>query len=156
MIGIVPVRSVFLVLIGLAAAAAAPPHLEEEVQALVARAAAHIQVVGPEKAFADFNRRDGGFVDGELYMFCNSIDGIVLAHGGNPRLVGRSLLAVRDGAGNQPIAEIDRIALTTGHGWVVYLWPNPVTGRVQHKTSYVMRIDEHILCGAGYFTADPP
>src|SRR5581483_12432431 len=52
---------------GAPAAAGATP---EQAKAFAERAAAHIEAVGEERAFADFTRRDGGFVDGELYVFC--------------------------------------------------------------------------------------
>ena len=56
----------------------------EEVQALVERAAEYIRVHGRQQAFADFNRPDGGFVDGDLYVFCDDAAGVNLANGGNP------------------------------------------------------------------------
>ena len=62
--------------------------LAEDARALVERAAAHIQAVGPAQAYADFNRPGGGFVEGELYVFCDDADGVILAHGDYPKLVG--------------------------------------------------------------------
>jgi len=47
----------------------------DEAKAFAERAVAHIQDVGRDKAFADFSRADGGYVDGELYMFCYAADG---------------------------------------------------------------------------------
>ena len=128
----------------------------DEVQALVERAAAHVAAIGRERAFADFTRPDGGFIEGELHIFCNSIDGIVLAHGGNPKMVGRSFAEVRDGEGLAPMAELNRVGQTQGHGWVEYLWPNPVTRRIQRKVSYVVRIDDRTVCGSGYYLPASP
>jgi hypothetical protein len=45
------------------AAMAATP---EQAKAFSERAAAYIEQAGEERAFADFTRRDGGFIDGEL------------------------------------------------------------------------------------------
>ena len=128
----------------------------EAVLTLVERAAAHIQAVGRTRAFADFTRADGGFVDGDLYIFCNAADGTVLAHGGNPKLVGKRLWTLRDPEGTATTAEIDRIGRMQGHGWLTYLWPNPRLGRIQRKVVYVLRIDERTVCGSGYFKPDPP
>jgi cytochrome c len=139
-----------------ASALPAAAHTAAETQALVERAAAHIQAVGPERAFADFTRPDGGFVDGDLYVFCIATDGTQLANGGNPKLVGKNLVAVRDSRGTLIGAEIRRIGLTQGHGWVEYYWPNPRTRRVQRKDSYVLRIDDRTLCASGYYTPDAP
>ena len=42
----------------------------DEAKAHSERAAAYIKQVGEEKAFSDFTRPDGGFVNGELYVAC--------------------------------------------------------------------------------------
>jgi hypothetical protein len=144
-----------VVALNIASAQAEPP-TPQQVQALVTRAAAHIQDVGPARAFADFSRRDGGFVDGELYIFCDAADGTSLAHGGNPKLVGKSLIAMRDPDGIHTTAEIVRLGLTEGHGWLEYRWPNPATGLIERKKSYVLRIDDQTVCGSGYFETPPP
>jgi hypothetical protein len=134
----------------------ATAHTADEVTALVERAAAHIRSVGPAQAFADITRPDGGFVHGDLYVFCNSADGRVLAHGGNPKLVGKNLADVRDPDGNRPILNVIHLGLTQGQGWLDYLWPNPQAGHVQRKMTYVLRIDDGTVCGSGYYQPDPP
>lgn len=128
----------------------------EEAKALVDRAVAHVQAVGQERAFTDFTRRDGGFVDGELYVYCVASDGTVVAHGGNPKLVGKNLWALRDAEGKLPTIAQIRLGQTQGKGWLEYLWPNPVTGRVQHKVTYIVRIDDRTICASGYYKPDPP
>jgi len=147
-----------LLAVGLCAAAVRPvaARSAEEVQTLVERAAQHIRDVGRQQAFADFNRPDGGFVDGELYVFCTDAAGQVLAQGDNPKMVGKSFANVRDAAGNSPSAELFRVVQPTGKGWLEYLWPNAAAGRVQHKVAYVVRIDEKTVCGSGYYKADRP
>ncbi len=134
----------------------ATAHTPDEVQALVERAAAHIRTVGRVRGFVDISRPDGGFVDGDLYVFCDGADGTVLAHGGNPKLVGKNLGAVLDAEGNQPILDGVHLALAQGQGWLEYLWPNPQAGRVERKRSFVLRIDDRTVCGSGYYQASPP
>lgn len=73
----------------------------EETKAFVEKAIAYIKSAGKDKAFKDFSRADGGFVDGELYMFCYAPDGMNLAHGGNPSFVGKNLLGVKNPDGVQ-------------------------------------------------------
>ncbi|HUN42062.1 MAG TPA: cache domain-containing protein [Acetobacteraceae bacterium] len=142
--------------VGLLAAALQPAlaHSPEEVQALVERAADYIREHGQQQAFADFNRPDGGFVDGELYIFCNDISGVQLANGGNPKMVGKNLSGLRDFEGRLTTADINRIGQTVGHGWYEYLWPNPAKGRIERKTTYVLRIDDRTVCASGYFKPD--
>jgi cytochrome c len=128
----------------------------EQAQALAERAVAHIHDVGREKAFADFSRPDGGFVDGELYVFCQDVSGVVVAHGGNPMLVGRNMADVRGPDGRLANVEINHLGLTQGSGWLEFRWPNPVTKRIELKAAYVLKVDDHTVCGSGYYKSSPP
>jgi signal transduction histidine kinase len=126
----------------------------DEVHALVERAAKHVRMHGREQAFADFNRPDGGFVDGDLYVFCDDAAGINLANGGNPNLVGRNLAAVRDPDGKLPALDLYRMTQAKGEGWYDFLWPNPATGRVERKVVFAVRIDDQTFCASGYYKPD--
>jgi len=122
----------------------------EQAQAMAERAAAHIKAVGEDQAFADFTRPDGGFIDGELYVFCYDHDGINKAHGGNPKLVGMNLLRVKDPDGKEPNAMIVETGFSIGQGWVDFKWPNPVSKRMERKSAYVIRTND-VVCGVGYY-----
>ena len=128
----------------------------EEAQALAERGLAHIHDVGRDQAFADFSRPDGGFVDGELYIFCLDAAGIVVAHGGNPKLVGHAIADVRGPDGRPLGVEIIDFGLTQGHGWLEYRWPNPLNKRIELKAVYVLKVDDHTVCGSGYYKAASP
>lgn len=134
--------------LGAASAMATTP---DETKAFVEKAIAHIKSAGPDKAFADFSRPDGGFVAGELYMFCYAPDGTNKAHGGNPAFVGKNLLGVKDPDGVQVNAEIIKLAMAKGTGWIDFKWPNPVTKKVGSKTAYVAKVDDQTVCGSGYY-----
>lgn len=139
-------------------AMAVPAHARTaaEVKALVERALAHIHDVGRERAFADFSRPDGGFVDGELYIFCQDASGVVVAHGGNPKIVGQNMADVRGPDGKLANVEINRLGLSQGSGWLEFRWPNPVTKRIELKAAYVMKVDDHTVCGSGYYKGASP
>jgi signal transduction histidine kinase len=122
----------------------------EQAKAFSERAAAYIEQAGEEKAFADFTRPDGGFVDGELYVFCYDHKGINKAHGGNPSFVGRNLLRIKDPDGAEPNAMIVKMGFEQGRGWVDFKWPNPVTKRIEKKSAYVIRTHD-VTCGVGYY-----
>lgn len=119
--------------------------------ALAERAVAHVRAVGREQALADFNRPDGGFVAGEAYVFCHAADGTVVAHGGNPALVGRNMMSARDPDGRRPTEALNRTGFTEGAGWFEFRWPNPVTKRIQQRAAYILKVDEAMVCGSGYF-----
>ena len=136
-----------------AAAASLPVVLAatpEQAKAFSERASAYIKEVGEEKAFAEFSRRDGRFVDGELYVFCYDRDGNNKAHGGNPSFVGRNLLHIKDPDGREPNNLIVRKGFDEGQGWVDFKWPNPASKRIQDKTAYVIRTND-VVCGVGYY-----
>ena len=124
--------------------------LKARVEALVERAAAHVKEVGEEQAFKDFTNKDGGYLDGELYVFCYDHAGVNKAHGTNPLFIGKNLTDLRDSDGNQPFSEIMRVGFEQGQGWVDFKWPNPTTKRVQQKSSYVIRTND-VVCGVGYY-----
>lgn len=122
----------------------------EAAQAFSERAAAHILKVGEEQAFADFTRHDGGFVDGELYVFCYDRNGMNKAHGGNASYVGRNLLHIKDPDGAEPNLLIVKMAFEHERGWVDFKWPNPVSKRIENKSAYVIRTND-VACGVGYY-----
>jgi cytochrome c len=122
----------------------------EEAKALSERASAYIKQVGEERAFADFTRPDGGFVRGELYVFCYDRQGINQAHGGNPAFVGKNLLHIKDPDGKEANYEIVTTGFEHGSGWVDFKWPNPVTRKIQQKHAYVIRTND-VVCGVGYY-----
>jgi cytochrome c len=122
----------------------------EEAKAFSERAAAYILQVGEAKAFADFTRPDGGFVQGELYVFCYDRDGNNKAHGGNPLFVGKNLLHIKDPDGKEANFEIVKTGFEQGRGWVDFKWPNPMTKKIQQKSAYVIRTND-VVCGVGYY-----
>ena len=149
-------RLLAIVLAALTIAGPAAARTADEVTALVERAIAHIHEVGRDRAFADFNRPDGGFVDGELYIFCQDASGVVIAHGGNPKIVGQNMADVRGPDGKLANVEINQLGLTQGSGWLEFRWPNPATKRIELKAAYVMKVDDHTVCGSGYYKGASP
>jgi len=122
----------------------------EDAKSFAERAAAHIKQVGEEKAFADFSNKEGGYVQGELYVFCYDHDGVNKAHGANPAFVGKNLLHIKDPDGKEANAEIVKTGFEKGQGWVDFKWPNPATKKIQQKSAYVIRTND-VVCGVGYY-----
>ncbi|MFO1541309.1 MAG: cache domain-containing protein, partial [Chloroflexota bacterium] len=81
------------------------------------------------------------------------MDGTVIAHGGNPALIGQNLIATVDADGVPVIAGLVRLA-ATGGGWLAYRWPNPATGEeAARKIGYVVPIDTTWFLGSGAYGA---
>ena len=119
----------------------------EEAKALVAQAIAFYKANGKEKALAEFSKPKGEFVKGDLYIFAFSPKGTIIAHGGDPKLVGQDFTGVQDADGKYFAREFIKIGLEGG--WVDYRWMNYITNKVEAKTAYLQRIDDVIVgCGA--------
>jgi signal transduction histidine kinase len=111
-----------------------------EAKALAEKAVAYIKTAGTAKAFAEFNARDGKWIDRDLYIIVIAFDGDMLVHGTNPKLVGKPQLEMRDRDGKLMSKEMVELAKSKGTGWVDYVWPNPLSKKFEPKSTYVIRI----------------
>ncbi|MCY3784091.1 MAG: cache domain-containing protein [Chloroflexi bacterium] len=116
----------------------------------VSNAIGHYRTEGLDATIDFYNSRES--VDGELYLFLMDADDIYLAHPIFPRLIGTDVKDVVGSNGYELGIEIAK-ATAEGH-WVEYLWPNPVTGREEPKTTWVVR-HEGLIFASGYYTPDP-
>jgi signal transduction histidine kinase len=142
----------FTVLLGnTGAALAADKGSADEAVAMVGKAAAMIKADGKEKAFAAFSDPNNKtFHDRDLYIFVYDLNGVAVAHGNNPKMVGKKLIDLKDNEGKPLIKEMVELAKSKGKGWVEYKWPNPTTKAVEQKASYIEKVDD-ILVGSGIY-----
>lgn len=119
----------------------------DEAVAMVKKAVAYLKKNGKDKAYAEFNNPNGQFRDGDLYILAFDMDGLGLAHV-NPRLVGKRTGDIKDVDGKHIFQEQRTLALEKGSGWVDYKWPNPLSGRIENKSTYLEKAgDIIIMCG---------
>ena len=118
--------------------------------ALVKKGVAHVKEMGKEKAIADFNVKDGKFVKGELYVFAYNLQGTIIAHPMNPKLIGRNMKEVTDADGKFFTKDFIATVNGPGKGWVDYRWTNPVSKKIEAKSSYVEKAGD-ILVGCGIY-----
>ncbi len=122
----------------------------EEAKALAEKGAAYVKANGKDKAIAEFNKPDGEFVKGDLYVFLQDFSGLMLANGGNPKLPGQNHLELKDPTGKLFVKEMIELAKSKGSGWVEYSWTNPSVKKVQPKKTWVQRVegmDMYVGCG---------
>ena len=123
---------------------------QKEAKALVEKATAFAEANGKDAAIKEINLAKGQFDKGELYVFAYGMNGQVIAHPKNPKLIGKDLLNVPDPDGKFFRKEIIDIAKTKGTGWVDYRYTNPETKKIEAKTTYVVKVGDMILCCGTY------
>jgi hypothetical protein len=107
------------------------------------------------KALDMFNKQEGGFLDRDLYVFCDNVgDGKVVAIGNpNAKILGQDARTLKDAtgyvfgvdlyaAGQKPEGQITEVS---------YLFPKPgADPKPAPKVSLVTRVGD-IYCGVGYY-----
>ncbi|MBA4418961.1 MAG: histidine kinase [Syntrophus sp. (in: bacteria)] len=121
-----------------------------EAKAMVEKAAAFMKANGKEKAFQAFSDQKGQFVKDDLYIFVLDLKGVTLAHGGNPKLVGKDMSGLKDSNDKPFIKEMLDAAKAKGAGWFDYSWTNPTTKKVQPKSTYYQKVDD-VMLGCGIY-----
>jgi cytochrome c len=119
----------------------------DEAQAMAAKAAAYLKSVGPEKAFAEFNAKDGPWHDRDLYVTVADSHGLAMANGANQGLVGKSVLDLKDPDGKPFLREMLTIKDT---GSVSFRWLNPLSHAIELKTMHVVHIGDYTV-GVGAY-----
>jgi cytochrome c len=122
----------------------------EEAVAMVKKAVAHIAANGAEKSYAEFGNKQGGFTDRDLYVVVYGLDGKVLAHGANAKLVGKELIDAQDVDGVYYVRDRVEKAKAAPSFWQDYKFVNPVTKKVEPKRMYCERVGETAVCGGIY------
>jgi hypothetical protein len=121
-----------------------------EAEALVKKAVVFLKANGPEKSYDEFTNGKS-FKDRDLYIAVYDLNGKVLAHGSNPRMVGKDLIDAKDPQGKPIVKMFVDVAKTKGKGWVEgYKFMNPVAQTMQDKAMYVERAGD-VLVGAGIY-----
>jgi cytochrome c len=122
-----------------------------EVAVLVERAVNYARVNRREIALKEFMNPTGQFKKSGLYIYAYDFQGTVLADGGQPELVGKNLIDMKDGNGVEVIKELIKLAQQRG-GWLRYFWPNPAHGgKIESKLGYVMKVDNDWFLGSGLY-----
>ena len=75
---------------------------------------------------------------------------VVLAHGANPKLIGKDILELKDADGKPFMKEIVTKAASAGSGWVDYKWVHPVNKEIQAKSAYFEKMDDMIISTGFY------
>jgi cytochrome c len=143
------------ILIMFAPATAAEFGSKEEAVAMVKRVQEQFKKDGPEltfKAVSDKTTKE--YHDRDLYPFIyyatGPNKGLNVAHGARPALIGKNLIDLKDQDGKYLIREMVDIYNGPGSGWVDYKWPNPITSKIEDKSSYIEKMGDYFV-GVGAY-----
>ncbi len=131
-------------------AAGADRASKDEAVAMVKKAVATIQKDGADKAYAAFDDKAGGFTDRDLYVVVYGLDGKVLAHGANAKLIGKDMLDAQDVDGKYFVKERTELARKQAEFWQDYKFVDPLTKKVEPKQMYCQRVAETAVCAGVY------
>jgi len=120
----------------------------EEAKNMVKKAVLFAKANGKDVFLAEVSNSKGRFVDRDLYISVYDVNGIVLAHGVNPKLIGKDVSTLNDVDGKFFIKDILYQAKANGKGSTDYKWPHPETKQYQAKSAYYEMVDGMIIsCG---------
>ena len=124
---------------------------KDDAIAMVKKGIAFIKTNGIDKGYAEVSSRTGSFIDRDLYLVVYGLDGKCLAHGANPKQVGRDLMDLTDIDGKYFVK--DRVAMVKAKpagAWQEYKITNPVSKRIEPKVMYCEKLGETAVCGGVY------
>jgi signal transduction histidine kinase len=148
--GIVVAVAAFAAMVSGSAMAAAEHATAKEAEAMVKKGVAFAKANGKDKAYAEISNKQGQFVDRDLYLVVYQLDGKVLAHGANEKMIGKVLIDLKDVDGKEFVKERVELGKSKPNFWQDYKFTNPVSKKVEPKSMYCERLDETVLCGGIY------
>jgi cytochrome c len=144
------VTAAIVLMAGVTLATAGDFGTKDEAVAMVKSAVAFIKEQGPSKAYPELTNRTGKFVDRDIYVVVYGLDGKVLAHGGNAKLVGAEMIDAQDVDGKPFVKERTELARQKSEFWQDYKFSNPTTKKIEPKQMYCQRLDETAVCAGVY------
>ncbi|MYM41818.1 histidine kinase [Pseudoduganella sp. CY13W] len=121
-----------------------------DAEAMVKKAVAHIKKEGDAKAYADFTGKSPQFILHDLYIVVYRLDGTVLAHGSNTKMVGKNLIELKDIDGKAFVKERVELGKSKGSFWQDYKFTNPENKKIEPKQMYCEKLNDTVVCGGIY------
>jgi cytochrome c len=120
----------------------------DEAKAMVEKAEAYFQANGKGKTIQELNNPKGEFVKGDLYVFAYDAAGTMVAHPVNAKLIGLNNLDAPDVDGKLWRKEAVEKVRKDGTALVDYKYKNPVSGKIEMKTTFFKKVGDYIFaCG---------
>lgn len=121
-----------------------------DAEGLVQKAVAHVASAGKAAAYADFTAQKPEWIIRDVYVVVYDLNGKALAHGQNPKQVGKDLIEFKDPDGKAFIKERVELAKTKGKFWQDYKFTDPLTKKILPKSAYCETATDIIVCAGIY------
>jgi signal transduction histidine kinase len=132
-------------------ASASADATKEDAVAMVKKGVAYIKAHGVEKGYATVSDKSGPFIDRDLYLVVYGLDGKCLAHGANPKQIGKDLIDLTDIDGKYFVKErVSMVKAKPAGAWQEYKFTNPVSKKIEPKVMYCEKLGETAVCGGVY------
>ncbi len=122
----------------------------QEARAMVRKGIRFLSGHGPMAALAEFSNPNGVFIDRDLYLTVFDLDGKVMAHGWDKKLIGKVMIDLRDTKGKYFVKEIVETAKARGKGWIDYYWLHPITQKIELKSVYYEKMGTLVMASGAY------
>lgn len=123
---------------------------KDQAVAMVKKAVAAIKAQGADAVYKEINAKDPQFKQNDLYIVVYGLDGKVIAHGANAKLVGKNLINVTDVDGTPFVKQRVAMAQKQPSFWQEYKFVDPATKKIEPKEMYCERVDQTAVCGGVY------
>lgn len=123
---------------------------KDEAVAMVSKGIAAIKAKGAEASYIEMTAPNKNFVNKDLYLVVYDMSGKCLAHGQNPKQVGKDLMGLKDPDGKEFVKERVELAQSKGKFWQDYKFTDPLTKTVQPKQMYCEKFGNTAVCGGVY------
>lgn len=123
---------------------------KDEAVAMVKKGITYIKANGKEKGYAEITSKQSQFRDRDLYLVVYGLDGVVRAHGQNPKMVDKNLISLKDIDGKEFVKERVELGKANASFWQDYKFTNPMTKKIEPKQMYCERLDDTVVCGGIY------
>lgn len=123
---------------------------KDEAVGMVKKAITAIKSEGAQKAYEAFTSKAEAFHDRDLYIVVYDSTGKCLAHGANTKQVGKELIDAQDADGVYYIKDRMDLMKTKATFWQDYKYTNPVTKKLEPKSTYCEKLNDTVVCAGIY------
>lgn len=121
----------------------------KEAETMVGNTVAAIKA-NKQKTYEEITGKDPKWVDRDLYPVVYDLKGTVLAHGQNPKQVGKDLIDLKDPDGKPFVKERVELAQSKGKFWQDYKFTDPMTKKALPKQMYCEKLEDTVVCAGVY------